>query len=104
MDITWVIELILIIATYFAYKYGAPILKDILMSKWAYVIVAAANEKNLVGELEDKWTFALMAMKAKLKKYKITFDEDEVTEYLKAAVTTLRVDIEGTDAQKVEEK
>lgn len=100
MDITWVVELILIIVSFFGYKYGVPILKDILMSKWAQAIVAAASEMNLVGELENKWDFALKAMKTKLEKYKITFDEDEITEYLKAAITSLRVNIEGTDAQK----
>lgn len=104
MDITWVIELIMIIVAFFAQKYGLPILKDILMSKWAYAIVSAASEMNLVGELENKWDFAMKSMKAKLKKYKITFDEEEITAYLKAAVTTLRVNIEGTDAQKIKEQ
>ena len=100
-DVSIIIELIMIIILFFAYKYGLPIVKDILMSKWAYIIVSAANEKNLVGELEDKWTWAVKAMKTKLEKYKITFDEEEVIEYLKSAITLLRVNIEGTNAQKI---
>ena len=99
-DITIVMDLVVIIVAIFAYKYGLPIIKDILMSKWAYIIVAAANELHLVEELDDRWDYAMKTMKAKLKKYKITFDEAEVTAYLKAAVTKLRTDIDGTDAQK----
>ena len=99
-DITIVMDLVVIIVAIFAYKYGLPIIKDILMSKWAYIIVAAANELHLVEELDDRWDYAMKTMKAKLKKYKITFDEVEVTAYLKAAVTKLRTDIDGTDAQK----
>lgn len=99
-DITIVMDLVVIIVAFFAYKYGLPIIKDILMSKWAYIIVAAANELHLVEELDDRWDYAMKTMKAKLEKYKITFDEAEVTAYLKAAVTKLRTDIEGTDAQK----
>lgn len=99
-DITIVMDLVVIIVAFFAYKYGLPIIKDILMSKWAYIIVAAANELHLVEELDDRWDYAMKTMKAKLKKYKITFDEAEVTAYLKAAVTKLRTDIDGTDAQK----
>lgn len=99
-DVSIVIELIMIIVAFFAYKYGLPIIKDILMSKWAYVIVSAANELNIIGELEDKWSFAIKEMKVKLEKYKITFDEEEVTNYLKSAITKLRIEISNTDAEK----
>ena len=99
-DISIIIELIIVIITFFAYKYCLPIIKDILMSKWAYVIVSAANEMHLVEELDDKWSFAVKAMKEKLEKYKITFDEEEVTNYLKSAVTKLRTEISGTNAEK----
>lgn len=100
MDATIVMDLIVIIAAFFAYRYGLPIVKDIMMSKWAYIIVAAANELDIIGELDDKWTYAMDAMKVKLAKYKITFNEEEVTNYLKAAVTRLRVEISNTNAEK----
>lgn len=103
-DATIIMELIALIVMFFAYKYGVPFVKDILMSRWAYIIVAAANEMHLVDELENKWDYAMKAMKAKLAKYKITFNEEEVTAYLKAAVTKLRTEIEGTDAQKIKEQ
>lgn len=99
-DISIVIELIMVIIAFFAYRYGLPIVRDILMSKWAYVIVSAANELNIVGELEDKWSFAMKEMKAKLEKHKITFNEEEITNYLKSAITKLRVEISNTDAEK----
>ena len=99
MDISWIIELIIIIIAFIAYKHGMPLFKDIMMSRWAYIIVSAANEKQIVGELEDKWNFALNAMKAQLEKYHITFDEEEVTNYLKAAITKLRTEISGTNAE-----
>lgn len=103
-DISTILELIIVVCAFFGWKYVKPIVKDMLMSKWAYTIVSAANEKNLIGELEDKWMWAVKSMKAKLEKYKITFDEEEVTQYLKSAITALRVDIDGTNAQKVKEE
>ena len=99
-DISIIIELIMIIIAFFAYRYGFPIVRDILMSKWAYVIVSAANELNIVGELDDKWSFAMKEMKVKLEKHKITFNEEEVINYLKSAITKLRVEISNTDAEK----
>lgn len=104
-DISIVMELVILVACFFAYKYGLPIVKDIMMSKWAYIIVAAANELNIVGELDNKWDYAMSAMKNKLEKHKITFDEEEVTDYLKAAITKLRINISNTNAEKkIEEK
>lgn len=100
MDATIIMDLVIVIAAFFAYRYGLPIVKDIMMSKWAYIIVAAANELDIIGELDDKWSYAMDAMKVKLAKYKITFNEEEVTSYLKAAVTRLRVEISNTNAEK----
>lgn len=102
--LTTIIELCIVIAMFFIYKYFVPMLQDSTLKKFAQIAVAAANEKHLVNEITDKWNYALSVMESKLKKYHIKYDADEVAEYLKAAVTMLRTEISGTDAQKLDKE
>lgn len=103
-DATIIIELLILIAMFFIYRYGSPIFKDVIFCKAAQRIVAAANELHITGEIQDKATQAWDQMIAFLKRYKIKFDEEEVKGYLKAAVTALRVEIDKTAAEYSSDK
>ena len=100
MDFTWLIELLLIIIVFFSKKYWIPMLKGTVILRMAKTFVSAANELYITKEIDDKAQYVWDEMIEFLNKYKITFDEKEVKAYIKRAVTELRVDIEGTDAEK----
>ena len=73
------------------------------IAKIAYTVVSAANELEITGELvkmgKSKAQYALDMAKAELNAKGITFDEDELISKIKAAVTELRINISGTDAE-----
>jgi len=100
MDITWLIELLLIIIIFFSKKYWIPLLKGTVILRMARTFVSSANELYITKEIEDKAQYVWDEMVKFLNKYKITFDETEVKAYIKRAVTELRVDITNTDAEK----
>lgn len=99
MDITWIIELLLIIIIFFSKKYWIPLLKGTVILRMARTFVSSANELYITKEIEDKAQYVWDEMIKFLNKYKITFDETEVKAYIKRAVTELRVDITNTDAE-----
>ena len=99
MDVTWLIELIVIIIIFFSKKYWIPMLKGTVILRMARTFVSAANELYITKEIEDKAQYVWDEMVKFLRKYKITFDEQEVKAYIKQAVTELRVNIEGTNAE-----
>lgn len=74
------------------------------IAKVAAVAVKAANELDIIGELREKGKtkadYALEEAKKNLERKGITFDEDELITYIKAAVTDLRADISNTSAEK----
>jgi len=55
-DATIIIELLILIAMFFIYRYGSPIFKDVIFCKAAQRIVAATNELHITGEIQDKAT------------------------------------------------
>ena len=74
------------------------------IARVAAVVVKAANELDITGELiktgKTKAEYALEEAKKTLARKGITFDEDELITYIKAAVTALRADISNTSAEK----
>ena len=54
MDITWMIELIVIIIVFFGRKYWVPMLKGTVILRMAKTFVSAANELYITKEIEDK--------------------------------------------------
>lgn len=74
------------------------------IARVAAVVVKAANELDITGELiktgKTKAEYALEEAKKTLASKGITFDEDELITYIKAAVTALRADIANTTAEK----
>lgn len=74
------------------------------IAKVTAVAVKAANELDIIGELREKGKtkaeYALEEAKKNLERKGITFDEDELITYIKAAVTELRADISNTSAEK----
>ena len=104
MDITWLIELLIIIVVFFSKKYWIPLLKGTVILRVARTLTSAANELYITGEITDKAQWVWDEIVDFLKKYKITFDEKEVKAYIKQAVTELRVNITNTDAEKKTEE
>lgn len=111
MDITIILKVILYALFLLAAKYFVPWMKAqktnsdmmVIMSV-AKQVVSAANELGLVNEIEDKATYAWEQAVAILNEKKVSFNEDELKMYIKSAVTQLRTEIEGTDAQKTKEQ
>lgn len=111
MDITIILKVILYALCLLAAKYFVPWLKTqktnsdmaVIMSV-AKQVVSAANELGLVDEIEDKASYAWEQAVKVLNEKKISFNEEELKMYIKSAVTQLRVEIEGTDAQKNEKQ
>lgn len=70
----------------------------------ATMVVNAANELDITGELIEKGKtkaeYALEQAKKELASKGISFDEDLLIAYIKAAVTKLRVEISNTTAEK----
>ena len=71
----------------------------------AYSVAAAANEYDITGELiklgKTKAEYALDLAKKELADKGIVYDEELLVKDIKAAVTTLRVNITNTTAQKI---
>lgn len=74
------------------------------IAKIASTVVKAANELEITGELvkygKTKADYALEQVRKELENMGITFDEDLIVKYIKAAVTELRVEIANTPAEK----
>lgn len=75
------------------------------IAKIASTVVKAANELDITGDLiklgQTKAEYALEQMKKELENRGITFNEELLVNYIKAAVTELRVEIANTPAEKV---
>lgn len=111
MDITIIIEIILtllgMMGLFIANRYlGADKVKRIVTI--VETVVAAANELEITGDLvklgTTKANYALDRAKAMLAKNHITFNEDELLVFIKSAVTKLRIEVAGTNAEKIVEK
>lgn len=111
MDITIIIEIILtllgMMCLFIANRYlGADKVKRIVTI--VETVVAAANELEITGDLvklgTTKAEYALDKTKAMLAKNHITFNEDELLVFIKSAVTKLRIEVTGTDAEKSEKE
>lgn len=78
------------------------------VGKIAYSVAAAANEYDITGELikigKTKAEYALELAKKELADKGITYDEELLVKDIKAAVTTLRVNITNTTAEKKTEE
>lgn len=108
MDITIFLEIIVFAVFLLVMKYFVPWLKAMkaeedmrLIMEVVKQAVTAANELHLINELNDKATYAWTRAVASLKAKNITFDEEELKMYIKAAVTQLRIEVDGTNAQKI---
>ena len=100
MDITGMIELLLVILIFLSKKYWIPMLKGTVILRMARTFTSAANELYITKEIEDKAGYVWDEMIKFLNKYNITFNEAEVQAYIKQAVTELRVDIANTTAEQ----
>lgn len=76
--------------------------------KIASSVVYAANELEITGELlalgKTKAEYALEMAEKELADRNIVYDKELLTKEIKAAVTQLRVEIQGTNAQKKNEE
>ena len=74
------------------------------IAKIAQTVVSAANEYDITGELiklgKTKAEYALETAKKECEAKGIVYDEALLVKEIKAAVTTLRTNITGTDAEK----
>ena len=75
------------------------------IAKIAQTVVSAANEYDITGELiklgKTKAEYALETAKKECATKGIVYVEDLLIKEIKAAVTLLRTNITGTDAQKI---
>lgn len=82
--------------------YALQIAEEI--GKIAYTAVSAANEMDITGELtkiaKTKAEYAMEIAEKELAEKGITYDKDILTAKIKAAVTLLRTEISGTNAEK----
>lgn len=117
-DITMIIETIIKLACLAVLLFVVPCLKTTgtnnkllatlkisdEIAKIAAIVVRSANELEITGELlklgMTKADYALEQVKKELESKGITFDEDLIVKYIKAAVTELRVEIANTPAEK----
>lgn len=76
------------------------------ITKIASSVVYAANELEITGELlkigKTKAEYAIEMAKKELADKNIVYDKELLEKEIKAAVTQLRVKIQGTNAQKSE--
>jgi hypothetical protein len=107
-DITWILQLIVavisIMAIFVANRYlGADKVRRIMAI--VQTVVEATNELEITGDLvkmgKSKADYALEQVKILLAKNKMTFNEEELLVFIKSAVTRLRIEVSGTDAEKV---
>lgn len=111
IDITLIIEIVLgvigLLCAFMGYKFiGKNKIQNFITIVDA--VVAAANELEITGDLVKlgmtKADYALERAKALLEKNNITFNEDELLVFIKSAVTRLRIEVAGTDAEKIEKQ
>ena len=74
------------------------------IAKIAGIVVRSANELEITGDLLKlgitKADYAMEQVKKELESRGLTFNEDLIVKYIKAAVTELRVEIANTPAEK----
>lgn len=74
------------------------------VAKVAKIVVSAANELEITGELRQtgltKAEYALQQAKKELNNRGIVVDDEQIINQIKAAVTELRVEIANTPAEK----
>ena len=97
-DITFIVQIIIL---FLLYRYGAPILKNAIVMRLAVQVANAVNELAITKEIEDKAKEAEKMMIEQLEKWHLKIDIDQIRTCLKAAVTDLRVRVDGTDAQEI---
>lgn len=107
-DITWIVELAFIVVMFILTKKVVGVDKTKKIIEIVEAVVAATNELAITGELvkygKSKADYAMEQTKTLLAKNKITFNEDELLVFIKSAVTRLRIEVSGTDAEKTVEK
>jgi len=99
-DITLIVQIIVL---FMLYRYGAPIFKNAVVMRLAVQIADAVNELAITKEIEDKAAEAEKMMVEQLKKWHLKIDMIQIKTCLKAAVTNLRINVEGTQAQEIKE-
>lgn len=99
-DITLIVQIIIL---FLLYRYGAPILKNAVVMRLAVQVADAVNELAITKEIDDKADEAEKMMVEQLKKWHLKIDMVQIKTCLKAAVTNLRVHVEGTQAQEIKE-
>lgn len=96
-DITLIVQVIVLVLLY---RYGAPILKNKIVMSLAIQVANAVNELAITKEIEDKALEAEKMMCTQLAKWHLKIDVEQIRTCLKAAVTDLRVRVDGTQAQE----
>lgn len=78
------------------------------ISKIAYTVASAAHELDIVGELKtlglSKAEYALNMAKKELSEKGITYDEELLVKEIKSAVVAVRINVTGTNAEKIVEQ
>lgn len=99
-DITLIVQIIILILLY---RYGAPILKNKIIMNLAIQVANAVNELAITKEIEDKAIEAEKMMIEQLEKWHMKIDIVQIRTCVKAAVTDLRVRVDGTQAQEIKD-
>lgn len=99
-DITLIVQIIIL---FLLYRYSAPILKNAVVMRLAVQVANAVNELAITKEIEDKAKEAEKMMCEQLEKWHMKIDLAQIRTCLKAAVTDLRIRVDGTDAQEIKE-
>ena len=99
-DITFIVQIIIL---FLLYRYGAPILKNKIVMSLAIQVANAVNELAITKEIEDKAAEAEKMMLEQLEKWHMKIDIVQIRTCLKAAVTDLRVRVDGTQAQEIKD-
>ena len=99
-DITFIVQIIIL---FLLYRYGAPILKNQIVMRLAVQVANAVNELAITNEIEDKAKEAEKMMCEQLEKWHMKIDLVQIRTCLKAAVTDLRIRVDGTDAQEIKD-
>lgn len=111
MDITMILDFLIKLGCAAVITFIIPWLKErrnsdklSLVGQIASSVVYAANELEITGELlelgKTKAEYALEMAEKELADRNITYDKELLVKEIKAAVTQLRVEIQGTNAQK----
>ena len=99
-DITFIVQIIIL---FLLYRYGAPIIKNKIVMALAIQVANAVNELAITNEIEDKAKEAEKMMCEQLEKWHMKIDLVQIRTCLKAAVTDLRVRVDGTRAQEIKD-